>query len=233
MKKTSGKHGWVAAMVWAGTGLFAAGAHAYDAGTWVVRAGYAAVDPRDSSEDLKVSGTKLAGTGVGVDGAAALGLTATYMLTPHWGVELLAATPFKHDITTKGLGGLGVPDGTRLGSTKQLPPTVTVQYYFLEPSSMWQPYAGLGVNYTTFFSESLSSTAKNQLGASNLQLDSSWGLAGEVGLDWRVDNNWVVNASIWRIGISSDASLNTALGKVKTKATIDPWVYMLGIGYAF
>jgi outer membrane protein len=206
---------------------------AYEAGDFIVRAGYAAVDPRDSSDDLKVNGAKLDGTGVGVDGAAAVGITASYMITPHWGIEVLASTPFKHDITTKGLGGLGVADGTRLGSAKHLPPTVSAQYYFLESNSSWQPYAGIGINYTTFFSEDLTNDAQAALGADNLKLKDSIGLAGEIGLDWRVDERWLINASVWRAQIKSDASLNTALGKVKTEVTINPWVYMLAVGYKF
>jgi outer membrane protein len=205
---------------------------AYEAGDWIVRAGFAAVDPRDSSTDLKVDGSKIDGTGVGVDGANALGITGTYMFTPHWGIELLASTPFEHDITTKGLGGLGVPDGTKLGSAKQLPPTLSAQYYFLEGSSI-QPYVGVGINYTMFFDESVSSDAKSALGASNLNLDDSIGLAAEVGVDWLVDEHWLVNASIWRAQIETDASVDTALGRAKTTVTINPWVYMLAVGYKF
>lgn len=207
---------------------------AYEAGDWIVRAGYAAVDPREDSTALKLDGTKLGGTGVGVNSSAALGLTVSYMLTSHIGVELLAATPFEHDIYTKGLGGLGLGlnDG-RLGSVKHLPPTVSAQYYFLEPSSVWQPYAGVGINYTTFFDESVSSGAKSQLGASNLSLDDSYGFAAEVGLDWHVDKSWLVNASIWYAQIETDASVDTALGRVKSTVTLDPWVYMVSVGYKF
>jgi outer membrane protein len=206
---------------------------AYESGDWVVRAGYAAVDPRDNSSSLRVDGAALSGTGVGVDGGAALGITVSYLITPHWGVELLAATPFQHNITARGLGGLGVPDGTKIGSTKQLPPTVSAQYYFADANCSWQPYVGLGVNYTVFFSEDLSGAAKDKLGARNLSLSSSWGLAAEAGIDWRPDAHWLVNAAVWRTDIRTDASLDTALGRVKTRVDIDPWVYMVGAGYRF
>lgn len=206
---------------------------AYQAGDWIVRAGYAAVDPRDHSSSLKIDGSALAGTGVGVDSGAALGITTSYMLTPQVGIELLVATPFKHDITAKGLGSLGVADGTKIGSTKQLPPTLSAQYYFAPAESVWQPYVGLGINYTVFFSEQLSSEAKDKLAAEHLRLGNSWGVAGEAGIDWRANKNWLVNASIWRTNIRSDASLDTALGHVKTKVTVDPWVYMVAVGYQF
>jgi outer membrane protein len=210
-----------------------ASAIAYESGDWVVRAGYASVNPDDSSNGLKLNGAGVAGTDVGVDSGAALGITASYMLAPHWGVELLAASPFKHDITVSGLSGLGVPDGTKLGSAEQLPPTLSLQYYFADATSQWQPYVGVGVNYTTFFNEEVSSTAKSALGASNLSLDDSIGLAAELGLDWSVSKDWLVNVSVWKANIKTDASVDTALGRVNTKVTIDPVVYMLAVGYKF
>ena len=205
---------------------------AYETGEWIVRAGYADVEPQESSTALKADGTKLGGTGVGVDGAAALGLTVSYMVTPHIGVELLAATPFSHTLYTKGLSGQGLPD-VRLGTTKHLPPTLSAQYYFLDANSKAQPYAGIGLNYTHFFNESVSHDAKDQLGASNLSLDDSYGVAAELGFDWNLDENWLVNASVWYVQIETDASVDTAVGKVKTTVTLDPWVYMVSIGHKF
>ena len=61
------------------------------------------------------------------------------MMTDNWAVELLAAYPFEHDIY--------LVDGPEVGSTKHLPPTVSLQYHFM-PDSTFQPYLGAGVNYT-------------------------------------------------------------------------------------
>ena len=230
MRKTSRmKHGAIALMAL----TTSVTSMAYEPGDWVVRAGYAAVNPDDSSSALKADGAPVAGTQVSVDDNARLGLTASYIFAPHWGIEVLAATPFKHVLGVDGLGGLGVPNGTRLGSTRHLPPTVSVQYYFANSASKWQPYVGIGVNYTTFFSEDLSSEAENALGASDLSLDDSIGLAFEIGMDWMVNQNWVVSASIWKVDIETDASFNTALGRITSTVTIDPIVYMLGVGYKF
>jgi outer membrane protein len=206
---------------------------AHEPGDWIVRAGYAAVDPRDDSSSLQVDGDVVRGTGVGVGGGDAVGLTVGYIVAPHWGIELLAATPFKHDVTAKGLAGLGVSDGTRIGSTRQLPPTLSAQYYFATANSHWQPYVGIGVNYTLFFNESTSGAAENQLGAQDLSLSDSWGVAGEAGVDWQPGSHWLVNAAVWHIRIDTDATLDTALGRVKTTVDIDPWVYMLAAGYKF
>lgn len=214
-------------------GMFGASfaAQAYETGEYVVRAGVAMAQPSDSSGKIKIDGIgSVGGTGVGVGDDTQLGLTGSYIFAPHWGVELLASTPFEHEITAKGLGGFGVD---KIGSVKHLPPTLSVQYYFAQPQSAIQPYVGLGVNYTIFFDEQLSSEAKSGLGASDLQLDNSLGLAVEVGLDWALNSHWLVNASIWKVDMNTTATVNTALGKAKVDVGIDPMVYMVGVGYKF
>lgn len=71
---------------------------AHEAGDVVVRAGIANVTP--DVDDSNVAGGAL---DLDVDSNAQIGLTATYFVTPTVGVQLLAATPFKHDIQQAGL----------------------------------------------------------------------------------------------------------------------------------
>lgn len=207
--------------------LMSAAAQAHREGEFIVRAGLAQVDPKESSDSLEVAGAALGGTGVGLDSAAALGLAATYMLTDKVGIEVLAATPFQHTIAAKGLGIDWV------GSTKHLPPTISLQYYPLNAGSAIQPYVGVGLNYTTFFQESVSGQAKAALGASNLELDDSTGLAVQVGVDWHLSDRWLLNAAVWRMDIDTTGTLDTALGRVKVDVDVDPWAYMVGVGYKF
>jgi outer membrane protein len=198
-------------------------AQAYDSGDLILRAGVASVQPDEDSSALVLNGVALAGTSAGVDNSQQLGLTLTYMLTPKWGVGVLAATPFHHDIRAKGLG-------IRAGDARQLPPTVTLQYFPLDASSPLQLYIGAGLNYTVFFSEDVSS----QLGSGDLNLDDSFGLAGQIGADCAINKNWVLNASIWYLDIDTDATFKLdGVGRIKADVNIDPWVYMLGLGYRF
>ena len=213
--------------------LAATAAHAYQAGDMILRAGAITTAPNESSGDLKFDGNKVSGTKATLDSDTQLGLTFAYMLTDHIGLELLAATPFKHTVGVKGLGG-GL-DG-KLADIKQLPPTLSLQYYPMEPNSRFQPYAGVGINYTLFFDEDLSSARKQQ-GFSNLKLQDSVGIAGQLGMDYMLTENLLVNASVWYVDIDTKASVNgpTALGYSKTKVDVevDPWVYMVGLGYKF
>ncbi|MBA1189858.1 outer membrane beta-barrel protein [Pseudomonas entomophila] len=208
-------------------------AHAYQPGDVILRAGAIVTAPNEDSGELKLDGAKVSGTKATLDSDTQLGLTLGYMLTEHVGVELLAATPFQHTVGVKGLGaGL---DG-KLADIKQLPPTLSLQYYPLDASSRFQPYAGIGINYTMFFDEDLSSTRKAQ-GFRNLKMQDSVGLAGQLGMDYMLTDHLLVNAAVWYVDINTKASIDgpsaLGVGKTKVNVEVDPWVYMVGIGYKF
>ncbi|KAA8715773.1 MULTISPECIES: OmpW/AlkL family protein [Pseudomonas syringae group] len=208
-------------------------AQAYEKGDFIVRAGAAHVQPNEDSGEVRLDGARVSGTKATLNGDTQLGLTFAYMLTNHVGIELLAATPFNHTVSVKGLGpGL---DG-KLADVKHLPPTLSLQYYPMEPSSRFQPYAGVGINYTTFFDNDLTSDRKNQ-GFSNLKLKDSVGLAAQLGMDYMITDKVLVNASVWYVDIDTQATVDgpsaLAVGRTKVDVDIDPWVYMVGVGYKF
>ncbi|MCY1401211.1 Outer membrane protein W [compost metagenome] len=218
--------------------LIAPLAQAHQAGDFIVRAGAATTAPNEDSGELKLDGAKISGTKATLDSDTQLGLTFAYMITDHVGIELLAATPFQHTVGVRGLDaatGIGGLDG-KLADIKQLPPTLSLQYYPMEPTSKFQPYAGVGINYTMFYDEDLTS-ARKQEGFSNLKLQDSVGLAGQLGMDYMLTDHILVNASVWYVDIDTKASVDgpTALGVGRTKVNVDvdPWVYMVGVGYKF
>jgi len=196
---------------------------AFEQGDWLVRAGMTNVAPDDSSSNVNVGGVDL-GVGVNVDDNTQLGLNFVYFYSQQLAIEVLAATPFSHDI---GLNTVGA-----LVNTKHLPPTLSANYYFADPSAKFQPYVGAGVNYTIFFDEEFTS-ANTSAGFSDLDLDSSLGLAAQVGFDYMLDDKWLVNASVRWIDIDTEASfdLNGSAGSVDV--SIDPFIYSITAGYRF
>ena len=197
--------------------------YAYDQGDLLVRAGYTQVSPDDSSSNVRVDGADI-GVGVSVDDNAQLGLNVVYFYSPKVAVELLAATPFSHDVTLDTVG--------KLAEVKHLPPTFSVNYYLSDPSSSVQPYLGAGVNYTAFFDEELESSFKAQ-GFRDLSLDDSFGLAAQAGVDFVVNDSWHVNASARWIDIDTTAEFRVGDAKGKVDVEIDPWVYTVSVGYKF
>ncbi|MEF1309982.1 outer membrane protein OmpW [Vibrio mytili] len=194
---------------------------AHQQGDFVLRVGAASVVPNDSSDKILGSKEELK-----VDSNTQLGLTLGYMFTDNISLEILAATPFSHDISTD-LLGLG-----DIADTKHLPPTLMVQYYFGEPESKVRPYVGAGINYTIFFDEGFNSKAK-QAGLSDLELDDSFGLAANFGVDYQINEKWFVGASAWYANIETEATYKFAGDKQKTDVKINPWVFMISGGYKF
>ncbi|HHG3059657.1 outer membrane protein OmpW, partial [Vibrio parahaemolyticus] len=188
---------------------------AHKQGDFVLRVGAASVVPNDSSDKILGSQEELK-----VDSNTQLGLTFGYMFTDNISLELLAATPFSHDISTD-LLGLG-----DIADTKHLPPTLMVQYYFGEPQSKFRPYVGAGLNYTIFFDEGFNNKAKN-VGLTDLKLDDSFGLAANVGVDYMINDQWFLNASAWYANIETEATYKFGGAKQKTDVKINPWVFMI------
>ncbi|MCH2339299.1 OmpW family protein [Pseudomonas sp. NPDC047963] len=205
-------------------------AQAFQAGDVIVRAGAITVDPHEDSGNVKLGGTPVTPTGATLDSDTQLGLNFAYMVTDNLGVELLAATPFTHNVGTKGLGGL------KLGELKHLPPTLSVIYYPLEKNYAFQPYVGAGINYTWFFDDKLTSEAENSaLQLRGLDMKDSWGLAAQVGMDYMLTDNVMLNAQVRYIDIeTTGTTYSEAAGqKIEVDVDVDPFVYMVGLGYKF
>ena len=209
-------------------------AQAHQAGDIIVRAGAVTVDPHENSDDIWVGalGTKVAGSKATLDSDTQLGLNFAYMLTDHVGIELLAATPFNHNVGVKGMPGTFAGLNGKLGELKHLPPTLSVVYYPLDAKSTFQPYVGAGINYTWFFDTKLSSSAEDK-GFSGLDMQDSWGLAAQVGMDYMLTDNIMINAQLRYIDIETTGTTNYGGDKVKVDVDVDPWVYMVGLGYKF
>lgn len=209
---------------------------AHEAGDIIVRAGAVTVDPRESSSSVKVDRGALSGTDLGgkasLGSDTQLGLNFAYMLTDHLGIELLAATPFEHDVNISGTSG-GIADG-KLGSLKHLPPTLSLIYYPLDNKSAFQPYVGAGINYTWIYDESVGSSA-SAAGFDDFHASNSWGWAAQVGADYMLTDRLMINAQMRYIDIDTDAYVsNTTLGvRAAVDVEVDPFVYMIGLGYKF
>ena len=191
----------VAALLWSPSA-----AASVEQGDWLLRVGAHSVNPKSDNHSV-----------VEVESATMATFNFTYFFRDAWAVEVLAALPFEHDIELVG--------GGRVASTKHLPPTVSVQYHF-NTSGRVKPYVGVGLNVTEFFQEDTTGA----LAGVDLELDRSFGLAAQVGVDIDLNENWFVNVDARYFDIDTDADLNgTSIGTVE----IDPWAVGLSVGMKF
>ena len=190
--------------------------------SWIFRGTIAQVSPNDDS------GAVLGNDGVSVGSGTGLGLSLTYMLDSHWGIEILAATPFTHDIT-----GTGALAGLDIGETKHLPPTVSALYHWGEETIY---HVGAGINYTKFFEEKTSNALTDALGATStaLKLDASTGLSVQFGFDTPINEDWSLSGTVYYkdIDTTADVYVNGAVA-ASVDVQIDPIVWTLGVSTRF
>lgn len=212
--------------------LMSCHALAVEKGDWLLHLRAINVAPNDDSSLIRVDGAGVAGTGVNVDSNPSLDISLGYMFTDNWAVEVLADLSSKHSVSAQGLGSLGVPNGTDVVDTNVLPPTVFLQYQF-NPKGKVRPYLGVGLNYTLFFNDDLTPAAESVLGASNLDIDSSFGAAAQFGIDWEMQNDWSFNIDVKYIQIDTEATFDTAIGRASVDVDINPTVFGIGFGKTF
>lgn len=191
---------------------------------WLVRGRLLRVAPNDSSGPVST----LPGSGVEVEGDTTIELDFTYLFTRNLGVELILGTSkhtLKGDGTIRALG--------KIGEARTLPPVVSLQYHFAPDAPDFRPYIGIGVNYTRFYDESVTASLEAALGPTKLDIDSSTGLVGQVGVDIPIGPRWFVNLDAKYVVIETEATLRS--GGVRRTVDIDlnPWFLGFGIGTRF
>ncbi|MCP5431704.1 MAG: OmpW family protein [Alphaproteobacteria bacterium] len=185
-------------------------------GDFELRGRMLAVVPDESADISQIGGD------VSIDTSYVPELDLSYFVTKHLALELIAAiTP--HEITAK-KNPVGNID---LGEVWLLPPTVTLQYH-ADPEGPYDPYVGVGVNYTHFF-------GANEPAGFDISYDDSFGIALQAGIDVRLKDKLYVNLDVKKIFISTEATIRNPLTATPIRADvdIDPWVVGIGIGIRF
>lgn len=209
------KNGLVMALL--GLGLACSAQAAVDQ-PWMVRVRAVNMNMANQSDSIPALGVTAMDT-IEVNDKTIPEVDISYFFTPNWAAELVLTYPQKHDVTL-------VNNGTRttLGSFKHLPPVLSLQYHFT-PGARFQPYVGLGVNYTKI------SSVKLAAGAQPLQLEGhSTGLAFNLGADYHLQDNMYLNVDIKKVQLRSDVLAN---GNVVSKVRVDPLLVGVGIGWRF
>ncbi|MFC0712129.1 OmpW/AlkL family protein, partial [Azorhizophilus paspali] len=70
-------------------------------------------------------------------------------------------------------------------------------------------------------------------GFSGLDMQDSIGLAAQVGVDYMLTDTLMLNAQVRYIDIESKATTYLNDSKVTVDVDVNPWVYMVALGYKF
>ncbi len=140
-------------------------------------------------------------------------IDVSYFITHNISAELVASYPLSHQVQL---------NGNYIGGLQELPPILNLQYHF-DGMGRFVPYVGAGVMYLRTMNVSLLG------GAVGLQ-QNNWGEDVQLGVDYKLDNHWLLNADIKKTWVS--VGLNSA-GGTDLQLNPDPYILGVGVGYRF
>lgn len=200
-----------------------------------VRIGYADIQFNTDSADMTgMPGTTPANVQSEIRDSSTLALVYERRLDGPWSLVLQAGSPPVIDFDGS---GVAAPLG-KVGSARAWFPAVLLAYNF-EVLGLG-PYLALGVNYTWFSEEKITTAYNTAFGgtSSTSKLDDSFGGVAKIGVDIPLADNWSAGFAYTRYWIDTTATIKTqtpGIGEVKRKIDIeaDPDVYSFTVGYSF
>lgn len=176
------------------------------------------------------------GLNAGLDNVTTAYLAYIRRLSEHFDLEIAGGVPPTTKTVGQGPASVGsVPfNGQTLITAKWLSPTALLEYKFLSDTDALRPYIGIGVNHTVFYDREVTAAGQRVTGGpTSLSLSSSTGLAGTLGLSYRVDSHWYAHASYSVSNIHTSASADTAGFVRTTHIDFGPRAVVLAVGYTF
>lgn len=198
-----------------------------------VRIGAVHININSESPDLTSNGPAFLTpqpAGITVGNANTVYFGYTRRLTEHFSLDVALGIPPKHEVMGRGtLAPYGVT-----ATVKQRAPTVFINYNFGSAEDKFRPFVGIGMNYTQFFDAN--STPVGDIatgGPTKIDLKESFGVAGQLGVTYKLDDRWSVCASFAGAKVKTDMTATT--GSIQRMTTINfrPTVYSMSVGYSF
>ena len=144
-----------------------------------------------------------------------------YFITDNLSLEtMFGVTEHKLSAVGTALGDLD------LGSTKVLPPTITLQYHF-NNGRRFSPYIGIGLNYTFFVDHDPGD-------ALDVSYQNGFGSVLNLGFDYFIGKNNYFNIDIKKYAISTDVVIDAgSAGTADAAVDINPLAVSVGYGWVF
>ncbi|NMM36452.1 MAG: OmpW family protein [Glaciimonas sp.] len=204
-------------------------ASAQSAGVWSLKAGVNQITPKVDSGDM--SAPALPRTKADVKSDTEAIIAVSYMFTDHISAEFHLGIPYTHELDGAGsINGVG-----KLGTVESLPPTLYLQWRFLEPKAMFRPYVGLGLTYARFQKETGSGalTAVTNTGSATpttFTVDSKFALTPQIGITYAINEKWFADLAVTKTYLKTTTHFSTGQNM---DMRLDPVAVSFAIGYHF
>ncbi|MGA8010229.1 MAG: OmpW family outer membrane protein [Thiomonas sp.] len=175
-----------------------------------------------------------------VGNASTLGIVYARNLPGPFSFELVLGYPPRVRTYAEG-SGWGALRGAGVTDVEVISPSAFINYHFFGDYAKWDPFVGLGVNYTKFTNTKALSQLTSVQGPTQVNLSDSWGAAAHVGLIYRFNPKWSVVGTVAVADVQSDLTttsfspVNPSIitSQAKTHINFHPIVYTLAVGYSF
>lgn len=213
--------------------LLGLGSMAAQAQQNTVRFGYVNIQVHSVADPVKSNGPAFltpqpASVAIGNSSTAVLAYMRS--LNEHWDVDVALGIPPKYDVYG---AGTFAPFG-RIATVKEAAVNVFAIYNFGDPKDKWRPFAGLGVNYTTFFDAKATPSGELAAGGpSKITAKDSTGLAVKIGTTYNFSDQWAVIASVSYADVRTTLTVDTGSIQRSGEVKFNPVAYSLTLGYRF
>jgi outer membrane protein W len=205
------------------------------------------------------AGTPFFGSNTKISSAVVPTIDLSYFITKNWAIEAICCvTP--HHVT-----GVGPLQGASVIKSWVFPPSLLLQYHVTNFGA-FQPYLGVGVNYTAFWgtrpgnqtvafpslNSNLNAVSQLTTGlpttvfatATSASITSSWGVVGQLGADYMLNEHWGINidakyimmepnAHVWAIANTAPLNTGPLAAPLNLAVKINPIVISGGLTYRF
>lgn len=183
------------------------------------------------------------GLNLDIGNASTVGVGLVRTLNDAWSVELALGYPPRVRASAAGAtwGKIHVTPGIGIVDADVYSPTAFVNYHPLGQSNRWDPFVGIGVNYTWFANTKALGALTGALGPTDISLSDSWGAAAHVGVVYHVTPRWSVVGTVAYADVKSTLTSTSyspimpglITSQASTPIDFRPLLYTLAVGYSF
>ena len=206
-----------------------AAASAQSAGTWFAKVGVNKITPKVESGAM--SAPALPNTKADVGSDTEVLFAGGYMLTDNISTELDLGWPYTHEF----FGDGSIKGSGKIGTADVLPPTLFLQYRFLEAKSAIRPYVGLGLTYAYFRKETGSGklTAITNTGSTTpttFSLDNKFAVTPQIGVAYTINDKWFLDGVVTKTYLKTTTHFSSGQ---TLDIKLDPVAIHFAVGYKF
>ncbi|MEP0985157.1 OmpW family outer membrane protein [Ekhidna sp.] len=174
-------------------------------------------DLSKASTETNIGGSDLPGENISFSNSTVPGVGVGYFVNTNISIHTVIAYP--PSTTAKGKNNL---EGQTAGEVTYAPFAISGLYHYRLGN--FQPFLGGGFAYAVILDA-------EDGDVSDIEADNAFGFIIRGGFDYMVNNSWGASLSVNRLFIDTEITGDAGGAPAKVDASLNPWVYSIGVIY--